>query len=273
MRPELRAAMLTLKGELVSPCTTCGGTGWLVPEVPGEANPCRCMTVFHYLNALIESRIPKDYWWLNLDDLDEVDEDYKKFCRWFMKRLPKATANALGVMFLGANGIGKTSMQCAIGKEAVVMGYSVRYFTAQQYIESRKSSDDKSLTDYLERADIILLDELDKVYIANRSTFVEKTIEDFLRRSTSSGTSLIICTNYDEATLEDVFGQSTVSMLRRHLKFVNVTGGDYSEKLQSRWDVLMDSERDYFSDSILRMADRMMARELQEDLLDWEKEQ
>lgn len=273
MRSELRAAMLTLKGELVSPCTACGGSGWLEPEEPGRANPCRCMTVFHYLNALIESRIPKDYWWLNLDDLEDVDEDYKKFCRWFMRRLPKATANALGIMFLGANGIGKTSMQCAIGKEAVVSGYSVRYFTAQQYIESRKVSDDRTLTEYLESADVILLDELDKVYIANRSTFVEKTLEDFLRRTTSGGVSLIICTNYDEDTLEDVFGQSTMSMLRRHLKFVNVTGGDYSETLQSRWDTLMDSDRDYFSAPILDMANRLMARELQEDLLDWEKDQ
>lgn len=271
MRAEIRDAMLNLKSNLVSPCEKCGGLGWLDPDTPGVPNPCECMVVFHYLNVLIESRIPRDYWWLGLDDLTDVGDEYKKFCRWFMKRLPKAVSNALGVVFLGPNGIGKTSMQCAIGKEAAVLGYSVRYFTAQQYIESRKAGDDKSLTEYFEQGQVILLDELDKVYIANRSTFVEKTIEDFLRRVTSNGSSLIVCTNYDEDTLEEVFGQSTSSMLRRHLKFVSVEGGDYSGKIQSRWEGIMESDRDYFSRSIVDMAARLMEREIQEDTLVWEK--
>lgn len=266
MRDDVRSRMLNLKSELVTPCEACGGLGWLAPTSPGVPNPCKCMVVFHYLNRLIESYIPRDYWWLSLDHLTDVDSVYRKFCRWFLRRLPKAMDNALGVMFLGPNGIGKTSMQCVIGKEAVVLGYEVRYLTAQQYIESRKS-DDKSLSEYAEQGDLILLDELDKVYIANRSNFVPKTVEDFFRRVMSQGSSLIVCTNHDEATLEDVFGQSSMSMLRRHLKFVNVEGGDYSEKLQSRWDDLMESNRDYFDSHIVEMAERLMSRELEEDSL------
>lgn len=269
MRAETKDAMLALKSELVTPHAPCGGDGWLPSVIPGRPNPCECMTVFHYLNALIEARIPRDYWWLGLDELEGVGDEYKKFCKWYMKRLPKATAHALGVLFLGPNGIGKTSMMCAIGKEAIVQGYSVQYFTAQQYIESRKEDEDSPTAEY-EKADIILLDELDKVYIKARSNFVTKTLEDFFRRKTADGASLIICTNHDEDTLEEVFGQSTMSMLRRHLKFVAVEGEDYSDVLQNRWDTLMEAEKNYFADPIMSMAKRLMDREQEEDARGYE---
>lgn len=268
MRDAVKDAMLGLKAELVDTHIPCEGTGWLEPEEPGKSNPCECMIAFHYLNALIEAKIPRDYWWLNLDDL-EVDEGYKKFCRWFIKRIPQATAHALGIMFLGPNGIGKTSMQCAIGKEAIVQGYKVQYFTAQQYIEARKT--DEELASEFESADLILLDEMDKVYIKARSNYVTKTLEDFMRRKTADGVSFIVCTNHDEDTLEEVFGQSTMSMLRRHLKFLNVEGDDYSQELQNRWDVLMDTTKNYFDDAIMSLARRLMDREQEEDELEWQK--
>lgn len=265
MRSELKNAMLALKSELVSNHAPCQGSGWLEPVTPGMPNPCSCMVSFHYLNKLIESKIPRDYWWLGLDELTEVDTDYRKFCRWYMGKIPKAVSHALGVLFLGPNGIGKTSMQCAIGKEAIVQGYTVQYFTAQQYIESRKVDDETGLTLEYENAQVILLDELDKVYIKARSNYVTKTMEDFFRRKTADGSSLIICTNHDEETLGEVFGQSTMSMLRRHLKFVSVAGSDYSDTLQSRWDDTMESEKDYFAEPIMGMAQRLMDREQGED--------
>jgi len=267
MRAEIKSTMLALKEELVIPCKSCKGIGWLEPEEPGVNNPCKCMIVFHYLNFLIETKIPRDYWWLAIDDL-EMDKGFKSFCHWYNKRIDKAVLNSLGVLFLGPNGIGKTSMQCAIGKEGVVNGYNVQYFTAQQYIESRKANDD-ILTKEYESGQIILLDELDKVYIKSRSDYVTKTLEDFLRRKTSDGALFIICTNHDQETLEDVFGQSTMSMLKRHLRFVDVEGDDYGDKLQSRWNDIMESDRDYYDERITSMAIRLHEREVREDEGDW----
>lgn len=270
MRPKIKDAMLALKDKIVEPHEPCEGRGWLMPEIPGRLNPCECMVVFHYLNGLIEAMIPRDYWWLGIDDM-EIGEDYRGICRWYNERMDKAAEHALGILFLGANGIGKTSMQCAIGKEAVVRGYSVKYFTAQQYIEAHKDNDDPTLLKEYESGKFILLDEMDKVYIKVKSNFVTKTLEDFLRRKTAGGAVFIICTNHDENTLTEVFGQSTVSMLRRHLKFVVVKGEDFSEKLQARYDSLLETNRDYYAEQIVSMATRLMDRELEEDDRAWEK--
>lgn len=269
MRQETREYMLALKKELVIPHAPCNGSGWLDSEKRGVPNPCTCMTVFHYLNFLIESKIPRDYWWLPIDDL-QVASEYKKLCKWYSAKLKKAASGGLGILFLGPNGIGKTSMQCYIGKEAVINGYSVQYFTAQQYIESRKMLD-TTLSNEYENAKFLLLDELDKVYIKARSNFVTKTLEDFIRRKISDGSAFIICTNHDETTLENVFGQSTVSMLKRHLKFINIEGSDYSETLQNNWERMMRADRDYFDDHIVKCACRLLDREREEDAVVWDE--
>lgn len=269
MRSEVREQMLRLKASLVEPCEKCGGTGWLTPKEPGVPNPCDCMVSFHYLNALIEAEIPRSYWWLTLEKL-LIDNDYRKFVKWYVKRLETAAENALGVIFLGANGTGKTSLQCHIGKEAVVEGYSVKYLTAQQYIESRKVEDDGLLQEY-EEAKFLLLDELDKVYIKRGSTFVTKTLEDFIRRRISSGAVFIMCTNYDEATLAEVFGESTMSMLRRHLRFLAIDGSDYSQTLQDQWSEMMEESPNYFADEIMNMAWRLMEAEQEDDEREWKK--
>jgi DNA replication protein DnaC len=226
------------------------------------------MVAYTYIAELVKAYIPKDYWWLNIDDL-EVDKADIAFCKNYMNKLDKAKEHALGVLFHGPNGIGKTSMQCMIGKEAIVYGYTVRYFTAQQYIEAKKQKSE--LLEYYESADFILFDELDKVYISRGSNFVLKTLEDFIRRMTSLGKVLIICTNSDEEYLNKTFGASTMSVLRRHLGFLPVEGTDYSGNMQDRWHALLQSDRDYLSDSILSIARRRMERELQEDKREWEK--
>jgi DNA replication protein DnaC len=269
VRQEIKEAMLSLKNELVIPHEPCEGSGWLDSEVRGEPNPCECMVIFHYLNTLIEAKIPREYWWLPIDDL-QVAPEYKKLCKWYSARLENAASGGLGVLFLGPNGIGKTSMQCYIGKEAVINRYSVQYFTAQKYIESRKM-DDSTLSEEYENAKFLLLDELDKVYIKNRSNFVVKTLEDFIRRKTSDGSVFIICTNHDENTLENVFGQSTISMLKRHLKFINIEGSDYSETLQDNWERMMRTDRNYFDEHISECAYRLLNREREEDKVGWEE--
>lgn len=270
MRSEVYQACMELKQAIVSPCKLCGGVGYFDQENPIELNPCRCMLSLRYLSALVEARIPRDYWALSLDDLTEVDSDYITFVEWYLERLPKAANQGKGILFLGSNGTGKTSMQCAIGKEAVVQGYSVRYFTAQQYIEASKGNND--LAEDLESAKFLLLDEIDKVYMKSGSNYVQKTLEEFLRRRISDGAVVIACTNYAQKEFTSVFGSSTTSMLQRHLKFVGIEGEDYSERLQEKWTADMeDSAVDYFDDRIMSMARRLWDREQEEYASVWEK--
>lgn len=253
LRPEVRRHLLEIRKHTVEACDLCED-GYLPPEIPGELNLCRCMRVFLYLMELVKSKIPMDYWGLTLNEL-QVDEEYRIFVEFYLERLDKALARALGVIFFGTNGIGKTSLMCEIGKAVITHGRRVQYFTVQQYIDGIKG-DSPIIQEYI-NADMILLDEMDKVYIKKGSSFVGKSLEDFLRRSLSSGKSIIACTNYDIDAFSKTFGDSTVSMLKRRSKFIEIEGEDYSEALHDSWETVLDMDYDFYCPAIIEKAEQL----------------
>ncbi len=265
MRRKILDRMVDLREELVDQCEVCGGSGLV------DGNLCDCRIIQHYLNFLIESKIPTEYWELSFDDLTEVKpKSVVAVSKHYTDKLRAATKKSLGILFMGPNGRGKTSLQCAIGKRAIVKGYSVQYFTAQQYVEAVKAKDTELLEEY-ESGEILLLDELDKVYIAQNSNFVSKTLEEFVRRMISRGVAFIICTNLSEEDLTKMFGESTMSMLRGHLRFLALLGEDYRNTQSADWMSRLDSEVDYWNSHILESANILRDREQQEETLDWEK--
>jgi len=260
IRDEVFSQLEDIKKATVGSCLVCGSAGYLGSEVPGKVNPCKCMAVFRYVMALVLAKIPMDYWALSLNDLT-IDIDYKKLIKHYIKNLSGAKARGLGIIFFGTNGIGKTSMMCMVGKAAVIQQIPVQYFTVQQYVDAKKS--DSPLIGEFESGKLILLDEMDKVYIKQNSSFVPKTVEEFLRRMLSVNKMIIACTNYDQETFAGTFGDSIVSMLKRRSKFVDVEGMDYSNTLQGTWDDLLISSYDYYQGDIVPAAERYIKLNLE----------
>lgn len=263
MRQKLVNEMISLKEELVDCCEYCHGTGF------DGSEECQCRIVQRYLNYLIEAKIPTEYWELSLDDLTKVKpEGVTGLVEHYTDKLKIATKKSLGLIFMGPNGRGKTSLQCAVGKAAIVKGYTVQYFTAQQYVESVKAKDTELLEEY-ESGQIILLDELDKVYISKTSNFVTKTLEEFIRRMISNGCAFVICTNLLETDLVSMFGESTMSMLRGHLNFITIAGSDFREAQKSDWLARLEADIDYSNDHIIDFAYTLYTRELEEADIGW----
>jgi DNA replication protein DnaC len=266
MRKKLLEQMEDLKIELVDNCSICQGNGFVVDQ------ECSCRIVQRYLNYLIEAKIPTEYWDLTLDDLTSVKpQQLIAVAQRYIDKLKIATRKSLGMLLMGPNGRGKTSLQCAIGKSAVTQGYSVQYFTAQQYVEAVKSKDVELLEEY-ESGKIILFDELDKVYIAQKSNFVAKILEEFIRRMISSGVAFIICTNLVEDDLGKMFGESTMSMLRGHLRFLTLAGEDYRKTQNADWLDRLEDEVEYMNHHVMEFAYALHNREVQEEAVGWEKE-
>jgi DNA replication protein DnaC len=217
------------------------------------------MQVFIYVMSLVLSKIPRDYWALKLDEL-QIAEKYLNLVGYYIENLQGAVAHAKGLIFHGSNGIGKTSLMCEVGKAAVAAGYTVQYFTAQQYIDTKndKNQDFKSY----ESSQFILLDEIDKVYINQKTGFATKTLEEFIRRSLTAGKCMLICSNLDRDEFTEIFGDSLTSMVRRHMRVVDVVGSDFSSNLYDGWSDQMESHTyDYFSESIIEMAEILNQQE------------
>jgi len=260
-----------IRNELLDNCEKCGGEGYLKSEIPGIPNPCECMRVFDYVMELVDAGISQDYWHLYLDDL-KMEPEYINFVKLIFKNLERFRENGLGVLFHGVNGIGKTSLMAEIGKEAIVRGYKVKYLSAQMYVdETMKQTTDKSAyMNELLTNDFILFDEIDKVYIKQGSNYVPKTLEMFLREAmVNANICIISATNMDIKSFTSTFGESTVSMLKRKMKFIAVDGEDYSAVLSGAWDMKLQKTYNYYHPNIVKQADRRQAIAVEQELEAW----
>lgn len=256
---EVLAKLAEYKHRLVDSCDLCSGSGYVIDSTTGEDETCYCMSVFRYVKALTVAGIPIAYWHLRLQDLTDVAKEYRGFVENYLRHLKSAADHALGIFFLGANGIGKTALMCEIGKHAIVRGFSVKYFTAQQYINACRVDAVEEFT----TSKMLLLDEVEKAYIKEGSTYVPKMIEDFLRRVLAAGKIVVATSNESVSGLEEMFGVSTLSMIRRHLKLLSMEGEDRGDRMQEQWEETLEAKYDLFHRNIVRMAE--LKRKYDED--------
>ncbi len=249
-----------LKASLVDSHKQCNGSGYLSESDNRIVTPCKCIIVFRFLKELITAGIPSEYWPLDYREF-EIDESYKKLVSFFIKHFKAATAKSLGILYMGENGVGKTAMMCEIGKYAVVYGLKVQYFTIEEYVNTIRTGKVEIL-DQFESADVLLVDELGKVYEREGSTFVTNAVESFFRRCVTKKI-VIASTNFNEKELGEYLGDSTLSVIKRHLKMVEVAGSDYSHKLHDRWKASLDDSVDYMkNENIYRLASFKEGRSL-----------
>lgn len=252
---------------IVDSCEYCEGRGYTKHL---GFSQCQCTMILEYCIELLFAFIPKQYWTLSLRDLTGVDPSYVGLVRKYITNLHNAMDHGLGILFTGANGVGKTSLQCEIGKAAVVNGYTVRYTTLERYINAARKSDDAFMDDII-AADVILLDEIDKAYIKQSSDFTIRKTEEFLRSCVAGNKPVIACTNADDDMLAETLGQSVVSLLSRKLKFIEILGDDYSRVLQDDWYRLLEDDFDYNHENIIANAVAMFQNQHQQEEEQWDR--
>ena len=240
-----------LRSMIVDCCERCDGAGYVLDE-DGDDSTCSCMQVFRYVIRLVVANIPRDYWHLFWKELN-VGKAVKKLLSRYFDNFSIAAERGLGILFLGANGVGKTALMCEIGKHALVHGRTVLYFTNDRYITALQRNDDVFLRQ-VEDSQVLLLDEVEKAYSRDGGTFVPKKTEALLRSSLSLGRIVVMATNYPEEDLTEMFGESTMSLLRRRLKFVPVVGQDRSVDLQDRWTETLTTTYDFMHPHIVEQA-------------------
>ena len=230
------------------PLDKCQG-GFVVDEKTGDSNVHICMLVFRYLRRLQQAEIPIDYWTLSLNSL-VVPERYKNHIKEFLKSYRNALDRGAGMLLLGSNGIGKTSLMAEIGKHFVLLDYRVRYFTVQHYMNSKFSDNPIDLDTY----DVLLVDELDKAYAKPGSDWVPKTFEELVRQIVSQNRLVVMASNASTAGIKELFGNSVFSAIKRKIQVIPMRGEDYSNKLQDDWDNRLKEKANLFHAHIVGMA-------------------
>lgn len=249
-RTDIWKRMMSIKSQLVDSCDLCSGTGYVLSST-SETKPCKCMIVFKYLKKLIQAEIPIEYWTLYYKDL-KVDKGYIDFLDFYIKRLGVALVKSKGVMFLGANGIGKTAMLCEIGKHYLLSDVTVKYTTADYYLSALRDNNTEFIKDY-EEAEVQIFDELGKSYQKKGSDYAMTKIEEYIGRACSNKV-LLTASNFGKEDLKEILGESAMSKLLGHLYLWDIEGSDFREKQQKNWAADLDMKFDFYDRNIVKMA-------------------
>lgn len=203
---------------------------------------CDCLLVFNFVKELVLSRIPESYWFLDYKKF-KIKSSIKMLIVEYMKNINSAFSNNLGFVFFGNNGTGKTSTMTSIGIQAILKQYKIIYVRMKEIIDNI-FLEKEELKERVKEADVILLDEFDKLYHKSREWNIYN-IDDFIRENIDKR-SIIICTNFTgEKEIEEFYDSSVISKLKEHNKFIPFIGEDFRNKLNEKWMDRLKKKVDY----------------------------
>jgi DNA replication protein DnaC len=138
-----------------------------------------------------------------------------------------------GLHLHGANGTGKTSIAVLVSMEALRLGATVLFTTAEELrrgsIEEVWFDDSQLIIDRAREVDLLVIDDLGKEHRGD-SGYAERLLEDILRQRSARRLLTVITTNVPIGTSKDgtgLFGLYSRSMLdvsRESLRSVPVSG-------------------------------------------------
>ena len=193
-----------------------------------------------YLN-MWRSNVPLKYWEHEISDV--TDSRIKRVIEKYVDNLDKLILKGTGLYFYGNQGTGKTLASCLILKEALKRGYTV-YFTMltevlEKYCDSRYDTNARAVfTKSILDADLLVLDDIDKGYISDKSTFIDSAYDYVFRTRANNKLPVIITSNKSRKAFTEqkklAFGKSLFSLLTEHTYEIEVEGKDRRKDIQRR---------------------------------------
>jgi DNA replication protein DnaC len=140
-----------------------------------------------------------------------------------------------GLHLHGPNGTGKTSIAVLAAMEALRLGASVLFVTAEQLrrasIEDIWFDESQLLLDRAREVDLLVVDDLGKEHRGD-SGYAERLLEDVLRQRSSRRLTTIFTTNVPVGSAEKksglfgIYSQSMLDVSRESMRPLQVSGAN-----------------------------------------------
>jgi len=229
MHKKLIHHLQQLKEKLTTSCTICNGKS------------CgTCSAQFDHYEQIAFSGIPLVYWNLDLHELNPESPGVLEVTK-YLEKLPLAYDEGRGLFIYGKNGNGKTLCACAIGKQALRQGYTVRYTflgdVISAFVDAMYDSDaKKQLREDILGVDFLILDDVDKAYISEDSKYIHSILDGLFRARAQNCLPVIMTANKPLQDIlqsdEEVFTRSLLSLFDESLLPVMFMGADKRAELK-----------------------------------------
>ena len=197
-----------------------------------------------YEILLKKSNIPQNYWDLDFDDYEgELSVASKDKAVQYAQKCQEEKFHNVSLYMHGQWGTQKSMISCAIGKEFIRQGLSVKFVYAGELIDLLLKSQGfeyhKELekeVDFYTHVDLLIIDD---IFDKNKSVYWKKSPElivaswdTFLRRRISEDRRTILNSNFSLEAIKEEFGESIYELLNRN--FVSLTFFDEISKTRKK---------------------------------------
>jgi len=164
-----------LRKEIVESCDLCEGRGYQVSfsGEKGRFSDCECMKKLKSFMALLEVGVPPRFWDF---DFSMLTSEYKKKnsvavgqIRLWLKSLPDVISEGAGLLLWSKDhGAAKTALAAVLAKEAMRLESQVAWVWGTDLFDvflSRARREPSPVLERVEHADLVIIDEIDKIYL------------------------------------------------------------------------------------------------------------
>lgn len=187
---------------------------------------------------MLSAGILEEFWNLDIDQF-KGNEAVTKVVHEYLDNLDNARKRGISIFFYGTNGTGKTFLGVEVLKEALRKGYSAQFTSLGGVIQALTDGwyDAEKRRRYEERirdVDFLMIDDVGKEMRVSKNGLTEMVFDNLIRYRSFRNKPMILTTNSDIESVENVYGKSIVSLLHGKFIPIRVVGEDYRKTVLAK---------------------------------------
>ena len=187
---------------------------------------------------MLSAGILEEFWDLDIDQF-KGNEAVTKVVHEYLDNLDNARKRGISIFFYGTNGTGKTFLGVEVLKEALRKGYSAQFTSLGGVIQALTDGwyDAEKRRRYEERirdVDFLMIDDVGKEMRVSKNGLTEMVFDNLIRYRSFRNKPMILTTNSDIESVENVYGKSIVSLLYGKFIPIRVVGEDYRKTVLAK---------------------------------------
>ena len=187
---------------------------------------------------MLSAGILEEFWDLDIDQY-KGNEAVIKVVQEYLANLDNARKQGISIFFYGTNGTGKTFLGVEVLKEALRKGYSAQFTSLGGIIQALTDGwyDAEKRRRYEERirdVDFLMIDDVGKEMRVSKNGLTEMVFDNLIRYRSFRNKPMILTTNSDIESVENVYGKSIVSLLHGKFIPIRVVGEDYRKTVLAK---------------------------------------
>lgn len=212
-----------------------------------KMDPIEAAAEFKIYIELWKANVPLKYWNHEVQDIDHLTT--QKTVQKYVNKMDKCIIEGYGLYFHGPQGAGKTLAASVILKEAIKKGYTAQFTMLTEILEKYCNTmyDEVGRKDFNEKileADILVIDDIDKTHISQKSDFADAAYDYLFRARANKKLPILVTSNMPPNEFAQTngmsFGKSLLSLFREHLYTVEVISKDRRSDIQKKLEEFFD---------------------------------